>query len=65
MIEVLLKRLPLHYGLNPDGVIVSVSLEQKPFTEVDVKACNEAAAKDYSDGGFNKYEQIWLWCKST
>lgn len=48
-IEYLLKdRLPGHYGLNPDGVTVSVSHRQAPFTEVDAKACREAAEKDYA-----------------
>lgn len=63
MIEFLLKqRLPQHYGVNPDAVSVSVVHKNAPFTQVDTKACDEAASREYLEGMFNKLESICRSC---
>ena len=63
MIEVLLKQtLPQRHGINPDDVNVPIVHRQDPFEEVDVKACREAASKAYSEGVFNKFENICSSC---
>jgi hypothetical protein len=62
MIEFLLKEtLPQYFDLNPDGVNVPIACYREPFTEVDAKACDEAAARERAEGIYNKFEQI---CKS-
>ncbi len=55
--------LPQYYGLNPQTVVVNLSRHHTPFTEVDLKACNAAQAKNYPEGVFNKFEQICKPCE--
>lgn len=64
MIEFFLKEtFPKQYGVHPDRIVVPVTRKKCPFTEVDQKACDDAANKQYNkDNGFNKFEKICSSC---